>query len=133
MTTEDNGQGSEGQFNDSASPRRRWIGIALIAGIWIFIGLVFTLQGYFTALRSKRPTKLVDSFYLQMTWAILWAFATPLVLLAAAKLPIERNNWIRSTLLHIPISLLLSVLVTALGRVIIWLYFGYRARPATYV
>ena len=117
----------------SDSSRRRWIGVALIAGTWIVIGLVFTLQGYFTSFRSERPVKLVDSFYLQMTWAILWAFATPLVLLAAAKLPIERNNWIRSTLLHIPFCLVLSVLVTALGRVIIWLYFGYRAgRPLTF-
>lgn len=113
--------------------RRRWIGVALICGIWIFIGLVFTLQGYFTSFRSERPVKLVDSLYLQMTWAILWAFATPLVLLAAAKLPMERNNWIRSALLHIPLCLVLSVLVTTLGRVLIWLNFGYRAgRPLTF-
>lgn len=124
---EEPNQELERKPSDRARRRRRWIGIALIAGSWIFIGLVFTLQGYFTSLRSERPVKLVDSFYLQMTWAILWAFATPLVLLAASKLPIERNNWIRSTLLHIPLCLVLSVLVTALGRVIIWLYFGYRA------
>ena len=130
---EEPNQELERKPSDRARRRRRWIGIALIAGSWIFIGLVFTLQGYFTSLRSERPVKLVDSFYLQMTWAILWAFATPLVLLAASKLPIERNNWIRSTLLHIPLCLVLSVLVTALGRVIIWLYFGYRAgRPLTF-
>jgi len=113
--------------------RRRWIGVALICGIWIFIGVVFTLQGYFSSYRSERPMPFVDSLYLQMTWAIVWAFATPLVLLAAAKLPIERNNWIRSTLLHIPLCLVLSVLVTALGRVLIWLNFGYRVgKPLTF-
>lgn len=126
------------QFLESkgASPspwRRRWIGVALICGIWIFIGVVFTLQGYFSSYRSERPMPFVDSLYLQMTWAIVWAFATPLVLLAAAKLPIERNNWIRSTLLHIPLCLALSVLVTALGRVLIWLNFGYRVgKPLTF-
>ena len=109
-----------------------WVGIALIVGIWIFIGLVFTLQGYFTSFRSERPVKLVDSFYLQMTWSIVWALATPLVLLAASRLPIERNNWVPSVLLHIPICLVLSVVVTALGRVLIWLNFGYRVgRPLT--
>ena len=113
--------------------RRRWIGVALICGIWIVIGIIFTLQGYFTSYRSERPVRFVDSFYLQMTWAIVWAFATPLVLYAAAKLPIERNNWIRSTLLHIPLCLVLSVLVTALGRVLIWLNFGYRVgKPLTF-
>ena len=130
--TEETDQELESGILDAKRRRRRWIGIALITAIWIFIGLVFTLQGYFTSYRSERPVRFVDSFYLQMTWAIAWAFATPLVLLAAAKLPMERNNWIRSTLLHIPLCLILSVLVTALGRVLIWLNFGYRAgKPLT--
>jgi sensor histidine kinase YesM len=69
----------------------------------------------------------IDSLYLQMTWAYLWALATPLVLWASARLPIERNNWIRSSLLHVPISILLSVFLTALGHILLWLYWGYRA------
>lgn len=132
MIAETNQDPDSKVFNTSLW-RRRWIGVALICAIWIFIGLVFTLQGYFTSYRSERPVKLVDSLYLQMTWSIVWALATPLVLLAAAKLPIERNNWIRSALLHIPLCLVLSVLVTALGRVLIWLNFGYRlGKPLTF-
>lgn len=131
--TEDTDPEFEGKVHINPSRPRRWVGVALIAGIWIFIGIVFTLQGYFTSYRSERPMPFVDSFYLQMTWSIVWAMATPLVLLAAARLPIERNNWIRSSLLHIPICLILSVLFTALGRVIIWLNFGYRVgRPLTF-
>ena len=67
----------------------------------------------------------VDSLYLQMTWSYLWALATPLVLWAAARLPIERNNWLRSSLLHIPISILLSVFLTAMGHIALWLYWSY--------
>ncbi len=67
----------------------------------------------------------VDSLYLQMTWSYLWALATPLVLWAAARLPIERNNWLRSSLLHVPISILLSVFLTALGHIVLWLYWSY--------
>lgn len=131
--TEETDQNSEGKGFGNTRWRRRWIGVALICGIWIFIGLVFTLQGYFTSYRSDRPVKLVDSLYLQMTWSLVWALATPLVLLAASRLPIERNNWIRSVLLHIPLCLILSVVVTALGRVLIWLKFGYRVgRPLTF-
>jgi len=107
--------------------RRRWVRLALIWGIWTFIGIVFTLQSYFTSYRSERPMPLTDSLYLQMTWSYLWALATPLVLWAAARLPIERNNWIRSSLLHVPISILLSCLITALGYIAVWLYWSYPA------
>src|ERR1043166_649985 len=107
--------------------QRRWVRLAAIWGIWTFIGLVFTLQGYFTSYRSGRPMLFTDSLYLQMTWSYLWALFTPLVLWASARLPIERNNWIRSSLLHIPISILLSVFLTAMGHILLWLYWGYRA------
>jgi two-component system, LytTR family, sensor kinase len=107
--------------------RRRWGRLGLIWGIWTFIGIVFTLQGYFTSYRSERPMAFTDSLYLQMTWSYLWALATPLVLWAADRLPIERNNWIRSSLLHAPISILLSVFLTALGHILLWLYWGYAA------
>jgi two-component system LytT family sensor kinase len=107
--------------------QRRWVRLAAIWGIWTFIGLVFTLQGYFTSYRSERPMLFTDSLYLQMTWSYLWALFTPLVLWASARLPIERNNWIRSSLLHVPISILLSVFLTALGHIFLWLYWGLRA------
>src|SRR6185369_15283533 len=92
----------------------RWTRLALIWGIWTFIGIVFTLQGYFTSYRSQRPVPLLDSLYLQMTWSYMWALATPLVLCAATRLPIERNSWMRSALLHIPLSIVLSAFITAL-------------------
>ena len=93
----------------------RWARWLLVWGIWTFIGLVFTLQGYFTSYRSERPVPFVDSLYMQMIWAYLFALATPLVLWAVTRMPIERNNWVRNALLHIPISIVLAVLLTALG------------------
>jgi two-component system, LytTR family, sensor kinase len=111
----------------------RWRRVLLIWGIWTFIGIVFTLQGYFTSYRSERPVAMVDSLYLQMTWSYLWALATPLVLWAAARLPIERNNWIRSSLLHVPISIVLSVILTALGFFVSWAYWGWTmGRPFSF-
>ena len=116
------------EFEDEAQStsmwRRRWTRVALIWGIWTFIGLVFTLQSYFTSYRSEQPMTLIDSAYLQFTWSYLWALATPLVLWAATKIPIERNNWLRSLLLHVPISLGLSMIVTAIGHIFVWLYWG---------
>ncbi|HKP45257.1 MAG TPA: histidine kinase [Pyrinomonadaceae bacterium] len=104
--------------------RRRLLRLALIWGVWTFIGIVFTLQSYFTALRSQQPMTMLDSAYLQFTWSYLWALFTPLVLLAAAKIPFERNNWIQASALHVPISLGLSIIVTAIGHVFVWYHFG---------
>ena len=123
--TEDTEQEFESKSPAKSMWQRRWVRLALIWGIWTFIGIVFTLQGYFTSYRSERPIALTDSLYLQMTWSYLWALATPLVLWAAARLPIERNNWLRSSLLHVPIGIVLSVILTALGHVLNWLYWGW--------
>src|SRR6185436_5305941 len=122
---EETTQDFEGKAPGTSMWQRRWVRLALIWGIWTFIGLVFTLQTYFTSFRSARPTYFVDSLFLQMTWSYLWALATPLVLFAASRLPIERNNWARSSLLHIPISVVLSGITTALGYVLMWLYFDW--------
>jgi signal transduction histidine kinase len=105
--------------------RRRWARIALIWAVWTLIGIVFTLQYYFASFRSQRPIKFVDSLYVQMAWSYLWALATPLVLWLSAKIPIERHNWIRSSLIHLPLSILLSVAVTAVGHVILWLHWDW--------
>lgn len=105
--------------------QKRWARVLLIFLVWTFIGTIFTLQSYFTSYRSERPVSIVDSIYFQMSWSYLWALATPLVLLAARLIPVERNNWLRSSLLHIPISILLSVAVTALGHIFLWLRIGY--------
>jgi len=104
--------------------RPRWVYLGAIWGTWTFIGLVFALQYYFTSYRSERPMPFSDSLYVQFSWSYLWALATPLVLFAASRLPIERNNWIRSALLHGPISIGLSVLVTAVGHLLLWLYWS---------
>src|SRR5687768_10414412 len=123
--TEDATQDLEGKGPGGSLWQRRWVRLAFIWGIWTFIGIVFTLQGYFTSYRSVKPVYFTDSLYLQMTWSYLWALATPLVLYAASRLPIERNNWLRSSLLHIPLSILLSGIVTALGYVVVWLYWDW--------
>ncbi len=131
---EDTEQEFESKSPANSIWQRRWVPLALIWGIWTFIGIVFTLQGYFTSYRSERPVALTDSLYLQMTWSYLWALATPLVLWASARLPIERNNWLRSSSLHVPISIVLSVIITALGHVVNWLYWGWMmGKPFSFV
>ncbi len=106
--------------------QRTWAHWLIIWAIGTFVGLVFTLQYYFTSFRSERPVPFVDSAYMQMSWSYLWALATPIVLWTAARLPLERRNWVRMTLLHVPVSVLLSVTLTAIGHVVLWVNYGWR-------
>jgi signal transduction histidine kinase len=113
--------------------QRRWARLAIIWAIWTFIGLIFTLQFYFASYRSERPVPFVDGLYMQMIWAYLFALATPFVLWAVSRMPIDRDNWVRNILLHIPISIALGVVLTALGRVLIWLRWGWPLdKPLTF-
>ncbi|HMF57966.1 MAG TPA: histidine kinase [Pyrinomonadaceae bacterium] len=113
----------------------RWWGqIMLVCALWTFIGLVFTAQYYFTAFRTEDPVPLYTALYVQMTWAYVWIPATPLVLWLVRRFPIERQNWLRVALIHLPVSIVLSVMVTALGNILLYLNYGYRAgRPFLFV
>jgi two-component system LytT family sensor kinase len=127
--------GQELISNRSRGPvwQRRWVRLAIIWGIWTFIGLVFTLQFYFASYRSARPVPFIDALYMQMIWAYLFALATPLVLWIVTRLPLERDNWVRSALLHLPISVVLGVLLTAPGRILIWLRWDWPiGKPLTF-
>jgi sensor histidine kinase YesM len=109
---------------------KRWAKLALIWIVWTLIGAVFTLQYYFTSFRSERPVALIDSFYVQITWSYVWALATPLVLWLTTRIQIERQNWIRGALTHLPLAIVLGVALTALGHVVLWLHFGWaEGRP----
>jgi signal transduction histidine kinase len=113
--------------------QRRWGRLAIIWGIWTFIGLVFTLQGYFTSYRSERPIPFMESFYMQMIWAYVFALATPLILWAVTRIPLERDNWVRGALVHLPISVVLAVGLTAMGRVLVWVRWGWlQDKPLTF-
>jgi two-component system, LytTR family, sensor kinase len=107
-----------------------WARLALIWGVWTFIGLVFTCQFYFSMYRSDRPVEWSYAIYLQMTWAYLWALATPVILWLAERFPIEKKVWWRHLFLHVAASLALSTFVTWSGHLLLYLNYGYRlGRP----
>ncbi len=123
---EENRKYTDEKWGLNASPwwHRRWGRLLIIWAIWTFIGLVFTLQYYFTTYRSEKPTPFFEALYLQLVWSYLFAFVTPLILWASTKLPIEKKNWVRSSLLHLIIGVSLSISVTAIGFILVWLNTG---------
>lgn len=109
-----------------------WGRVALIFGIWTFIGLVFSLQWYFASFRSEQPVEWTRALYVQMSWSYLWALATPLVLWLARRFPIDKQTWLRNSLLNLLAATLLSFVVGIIGHIVFFLNYG-RAAGRTYM
>ena len=107
-----------------------WARAAIVFGLWTLIGLVFTAQWYFAAFRSEQPVEWSRALYVQMSWGYLWALATPLVLWLVRRFPIDKQNWLRNSLLHLLTSTLLIFIIGIVGHIILYLNYGRAAgRP----
>jgi signal transduction histidine kinase len=102
-----------------------WARAALVFGVWTVIGLVFSLQWYFASYRSEQPVAWSRALFVQMSWAYLWALATPLVLWLARRFPIEKQHWPRNLLAHLLAGTALSFAAGVAEHLL--LHFKYRA------
>lgn len=110
--------------------RRPLVRLGLIWLCWSFIGLVFTSQLYFGALRSEQPMPWARAAFTQFTFSYLWALATPLVLSLSSRFQIERQNWRRHLLIHFLFSLILVFVISSAHQIIVYLNYGYtQGRP----
>lgn len=103
---------------------RPWIALLLIWMIWACIGLVFTSQLYFAALRSEQQMKWSAAAFTQFTYCFLWALVTPLVIFLSRRFQLEKQNWRRHLLIHFFIGLLLVVGIGSVHQIIGYEYFG---------
>ncbi len=92
---------------------RAWVRWLVILGLWTLLGLFFASQ---TALIYQYrqhwvPWALVIKLSLS-EWYI-WAAFTPVILWLARKFPLERGRWPRSLLVHLPASVLFTLLKIA--------------------
>ena len=80
----------------------------LIFGVWTIVALFFSTQVYVMYYSEKQPVVLLRAFLIQASACYLWALATPLVLWLAKRFCIQRDNWLRRSLLHFGFSLVLT-------------------------
>jgi len=121
-------------MNQLAEDRRWWHSLwaraGLIFGLWTIIGLVFSAQWYFGAFRSDDPVPWSRALYVQMSWGYLWALATPIILWLARRFPIDKQRWVRNSLMHLLTSTLLAFVTGIIGHIIFYLNYGRAAhRP----
>ena len=98
--------------------RARWLKWSLILGFWSLASIVYTSHLYFfhtlfgeTATWPREFAEALADFY-------SWAALTPLVLYFAGRFPFKRNNWRRSLLVHLPVSLLASLVQVIIHTIV---------------
>ena len=71
---------------------------------WTVVGFFFCSQALVQKFLTREPTPWQHYLISWMVGVNLWALVTPVVLWLGHRFPIERRNWIRRVLLHLPIS-----------------------------
>lgn len=89
--------------------RARWLKWGLVLGFWSLASIVYTSHLYFFHTLFGETVTWPREFAEALTDFYSWAALTPLVLYLAGRFPLKRNNWRRSLLVHLPASLLVSL------------------------
>lgn len=85
--------------------QRRWVRAGLIVAAWTVLASFLTSQMYLAYSRRQVPIRWERIFFVELTYAYIWAALTPLILWLARRFPIERSKWVRSMLAHLGASL----------------------------
>ena len=87
--------------------------------VWTVVGLFFFTQDMARKLISGEPTPWWHYLTSWIVGVYLWALWTPVILWLGGRLPIERRNWIRRTLLHLMIGVGVSLAQLAVESAIL--------------
>src|SRR6267142_3268571 len=99
--------------------------LALIWVVWTLVGLFFSSQIIFSSIYMEKQMPLGNVFFWQMSICYLWALTTPLVLWLARRFRIDRDKWVRRTLLHSGISVALVGSMSAVHFPMYMTYVGH--------
>src|SRR6185369_11182803 len=80
----------------------------LIVAAWTVLAVFLTSQMYLAYSRRDIPIRWERMFFVELSYAYIWAALTPLILLLARRFPIERAKWVRSLLIHLGVSLFIG-------------------------
>lgn len=87
---------------------RRGVKWGLIVGAWTFFGALIAGETYIRARAAGGSLPLLVSLIWFLSWAYTWALFTPFVLWLRRRFPFEREGWVRSLVVHVAASLLVS-------------------------
>jgi two-component system LytT family sensor kinase len=103
---------------------RRSLRVALIWVVWTLVGLFFTSQVLVYGIYMEKRPPLGNVLFVQLSYCFLWALTTPGVLWLARRFRIDRGRWLRRTLLHALISVVLVGSMSGLHFLMFMTYVG---------
>ena len=96
--------------------QRKWARRFFVLGIWIFVGLYFSIQVYLQQAYENQGISIGRALYNGLVFWILWAVFSPLIIWLARNFRVTREQWLDSLLFHIPTGVIFSLLHLALTR-----------------
>jgi hypothetical protein len=83
--------------------------LGLFFGAWTLFGLFFAGQRYLVQSYLGREQPFREMLLNWLLCAYAWALLTPLVVWLGRKFPIDRRHWLAALLVHVPASVLVSI------------------------
>ncbi|HSB08482.1 MAG TPA: histidine kinase [Blastocatellia bacterium] len=114
---------------------------ALVLIGWLLIALSFAFNYYFFARHYvaifEHPPTLGQMLVWELPYWLLWAGLGPVVFWLAGRFPIDRERWLRNSLLHILACVTLAIAHRAIYLILGWLlnvaaYQNLRSIPELY-
>lgn len=81
--------------------QRPWIVWGLSFGLWIFISFFSALSMYELLRSTGRPASLAHELVVPLVEGLIFAFLTPFAFGFASRFPLQRENWVRRSGLHL--------------------------------
>lgn len=108
--------------------QRRWFRAALVVAAWTVFASLLTSQMSLAYSRREIPIGWQRIFFVEVSYAYVWAALTPLILWLARRFPVERWNWLRSFLVHLSISVFIGIATRVLHDLMLFSFLADSSR-----
>lgn len=119
--------GIETRDPQPSRPQRPWLIWAVSFAVWTFLALAATGTIY-EMYRSVGRGNLRETFFLQVSQMLPYAFLTPFVYTLAIRYPVQRGNWVRRCALHLVCGVAFSALHVAMRAATPYAYWDPQSR-----
>jgi signal transduction histidine kinase len=129
-----NATGEPAGGRGAAPRRRRRLRWGIIAGFWLFFGLLNASQLFFGLRMENFPVPVGRMFAAEVLAWGAWALLTPLVLWLGRRFPVERGALARGLAVHVPACLLVAAAHLAFFEYVVLVFepFGPERRPRAF-